>query len=193
MLKKAVLLHGTDSKPDDFWFPWLQLYLEKRGYEVYAPLLPNNHTPNKNTYEEFLKTSGWDFTNNILVGLSSGATTILNLLQSDWFPHVKACVLAGTFLNQKLTKDADWVVKGQFDNLFLDSYDPNVLLKKCHKFYFVHGSNNPYCDINDAKALSNKLDGTFITIKNGHHLGMTSGILELPQLTDVLEKDHILN
>ncbi|MDQ5953593.1 MAG: hypothetical protein QG647_328, partial [Patescibacteria group bacterium] len=41
MLKKAVLFHGTDSKPDDYWFPWLKSYLENNGYEVYVPLLPN--------------------------------------------------------------------------------------------------------------------------------------------------------
>ena len=193
MLKKAVLFHGTDSNPDDFWFPWLQSYLEQKGYKVYAPLLPNNHMPNKNTYDDFLKNSGWDFSDNLLIGLSSGATTILNLLQSEWFPKVKACVLAGTFLNEKLTKDADWVIKGQFDNLFLDSYRPNIMLKKCTKFYFVHGSNDPYCDINDAKELSGKLNGTFITIKNGHHLGKTSGLLDLPQLIKALEKDHILD
>lgn len=191
-MKRAVLLHSTDSKPDDYWFPWLKAYLERAGYEVYAPILPNNQIPNRHTYEQFLKASDWDFTDNLLVGHSSGATTVLNLLQSDWFPKVKACVLAGTFLNEKLTKDADWVVEGQFNNLFLDNYERTDILKKCDKFYFVHGSDDPYCDIEDAKELSYKLNGTFITIQNGHHLGKASGLLELPQLTDVLEQDHIL-
>lgn len=192
-MKRAVLLHGTDSSPSEHWFPWLRSYLEQKDYNVFAPLLPNNIKPNKHIYEEFLRYSGWDFTDNILVGHSSGATTILNLLHSDWLPPIKACVLAGTFLNQKLTKDADWVLKGQFENLFLDSYDPDIILKKCNKFYFVHGSNDPYCDINDAKELSKKLNGTFVTIKNGHHLGSTSGIVKLPQLTKAFENGRILN
>lgn len=190
-MKRATLLHSTDSKPNEYWFPWLQSYLEQKGYEVYAPLLPNNIVPNRHTYENFLKTSGWDFSDNLLIGHSSGATTVLNLLQSDWFPSVKASVLAGTFLNEKLTKDADWVMKGQFDNLFPDSYKPTAMLEKCSTFYFVHGSDDPYCDIADAKDLSDKLHGTFITIQNGHHLGKASGIVALPQLTDMLEKDHI--
>ena len=192
-MKRATILHDTDSSPSEHWFPWMKVYLEQNGYNVFAPLLPNHIKPNRHIYEDFLKDSGWDFTNNIIVGHSSGATTILNLLQSDWFPPVNTCVLAGTFLNQKLTKDADWVINGQFDNLFLDSYDPEIILKKCSKFYFVHGSNDPYCDINDAKELSKKINGTFITIKNGHHLGEPSGVLELPQITAVLEKDHILD
>ena len=58
-MKKAVLLHGTDGSPNDHWFPWLKKVLEENEYEVFAPTLPENHTPNRDVYEEFLKKSGW--------------------------------------------------------------------------------------------------------------------------------------
>lgn len=191
-MKKAVLLHGTDGKPTDHWFPWLEEQLEQAGYEVFAPVLPDNHKPNKDTYGKFLQESGWDFSDNIVIGHSSGATTILNLLLADWFPHAKAAMLAGAFLNEKLTKSAEWYEAGQFDNLFLDTYDPVVLRQKVDNFYFVHGDNDPYCDIKDTKQLCNELDGKFITIKDGHHLSGSSGITELPVLIDVLRADNLL-
>lgn len=189
----AVLLHGTSGNTTQHWFPWIKNELEQSGYEVFAPNLPNNDTPNKDTYEAFLRSSGWDFTDNILIGHSSGATTILNLLSSEWFPHVKAAVLIGTFLNEKLTKSVEWYVAGQFDNLFLPEYDPQILKAKADKYYFVHGDNDPYCDINDAKKLSDEVGGVFITIPQGHHLGGSSGFIELPELSNALHNDGLLD
>ena len=190
--RRAAIFHGTNGNPEHHWQPWIKKLLEQSGYEVYAPFLPDNDTPNRHTYETFLRESGWDFTDNVLIGHSSGATTVLNLLSSDWFPHVKAVVLVGTFLNEKLTKSVDWYVPGQFDNLFLENYDPAIIKSKADKFYFVHGDDDPYCDINDAKQLCSELGGTFIPIPNGHHLSSTSGRTELHDLEGVLRQDGLL-
>ena len=190
--KRAAIFHGTGNSPADCWLPWIKHLLEQSGYEVFAPLLPGNDTPNKDTYESFLRRSAWDFAGNVLVGHSSGATTILNLLSTDWFPHVSAAVLAGTFLNERLTESASWYVPGQFDNLFLPEYDPTVIKQKADTFYFVHGSNDPFCDIDDAKQFCNKVGGTFMTVPNGHHLGSGSGLTELPELASILRNDGIL-
>ena len=190
--KRAAIFHGTSGSPAKFWLPSIKRGLEASGYLVYAPTLPNNDKPNKDTYESFIRASGWDFTNNVLVGHSSGATTILNLLSADWFPHVEAVVLVGTFLNERLTKNAPWYTPGQFDDLFLPAYDPALIRQKADAFYFVHGSNDPFCDIKDAQKLCSELGGTFITIPNGHHLGDASGRTELPELEVMLKKDGII-
>lgn len=186
MQKKATIIHGTDSSPDDYWMPWLRNYLSSKGYDVFAPVLPENHTPNKNTYDAFLKASDWDFQDNILVGHSSGATTVLNLLSADWFPKVDQVILVGTFLSEDLLAGVSWYEKGQFDSLFLKEYNSNVIKQKAKKFIFVHGSDDPYCDIGLAKQLCMELDGTFITIQNGHHLAGKSGVTELPELLNEL-------
>lgn len=191
-MKRAVILHGTNGSPQDCWLPWLKKQLESRGYEVLCPLLPDNHTPNRYTYETFLKNTGWDFADNIIIGHSSGSTTALNLLMSDWFPKAKATILVGTFLNENLLRGVDWYVPGQFKDLFLDSYDPETLKHKSEKLYFVHGDDDPYCDINDAKELCSKVGGTFIEVPNGHHLGSSSGFYELPMLFDQLVTDKII-
>lgn len=186
-MKRAVLLHGTDGSPEYHWFPWIKNLLEQAGYQVFAPELPNNHRPNRFTYEDFLRSSGWDFTDNILVGHSSGATTVLNLLSSDWFPHVKTAVLVGTFLDEKLVKDIDGFENDQFEQLFLPDYDPELIRSKSDHFIFVHGSDDPYCDIDDARTLCEEIGGTFITIENGKHLNRDTGITEIPELVKSLE------
>lgn len=193
-MKKAVILHGTDSNPDDIWFVWLRKQLENSGYKVFSPLLPNNHTPNRATYNDFLKDAGWDFEDNILVGHSSGATTILNLLSEEWFPSIRASILVGAFLNERLlaAKAPSWYEQNQFTNLFLHEYDIDLLTKKGGKFYFVHGNDDPYCDIDDARKLCKEVRGVFIEVPNGGHLSQSWNIKEIPQLTDQLKADKIL-
>lgn len=32
-MKHAIIFHGTDCQPDDFWYGWLKGELEKLGYD----------------------------------------------------------------------------------------------------------------------------------------------------------------
>jgi len=192
VVKRAVILHGTDGHPSEHWLPWLKKLLESSGYQVFAPELPGNHTPNKAVYEEFLRESGWDFKDNVVIGHSSGATTVLNLLSTKWFPDVSAVVLVAAFLNENLLKHIDRFEPGQFDGLQLGSFDTKLVKSKADKFYFFHGSDDPYCDIKDAQKLCDQLGGKFTIIQNGHHLGVASGFTQIPQLEEVLRQDHIL-
>ena len=184
-MPSAVLLHGTDGSPDGNWFPWLRHQLEERGYQVWSPLLPENHTPNRHTYESFLKDSGWDYRDNLLIGHSSGATTALNLLSTAWFPRVRQTILVGTFLNERLLPGVDWYEPGQFDNLFPDNgFDRERLHSKSESFLFLHGDNDPYCALSDAKQLASSLGADMVTIHNGQHL--SSNRTELPELLPYL-------
>ena len=193
-MRRAVILHGTDGSPNELeWQGWLKYLLEEGGYEVYFPKLPHSHTPNLKVYNKFLLDSGWDFSDNVLVGHSSGATTLLYLLQQEWFPSVRAIILVGVFLNERLLIAAPWYVPGQFDDLFVEEFDIAKIKQKSDKFYFVHGDDDPYCDYIEAKELCKKLDGKFITASGAGHLGRAANIAELPELAKCLKIDEILN
>ncbi len=185
-MKKAVILHGTDGAPEHNWFPWLKNLLEANGVETWVPLLPDNDSPNRFKYETFLRDSGWDFTDNLLIGHSSGATTVLNLMQSDWFPRVDTAVTVATFLNERLLEAAKWYTTGQFDQLFPESFDIKLIKSKTSKFYLLHGNDDPFCDIKDAQRLCDQLNGSFIEVVGGLHLGINRK--ELPEILPVLKE-----
>jgi predicted alpha/beta hydrolase family esterase len=149
--------------------------------------LPDNHTPDRAKYEEFLKNSGWDFTDNVLIGHSSGATTVLNLLACDWLPQIKAAILVATFLNERALADASWYEPGQFDNLFSeDGFDPEAVRRKAEKIYFVHGNDDPYCLLEDTKNFSDLVGGKLTVVKAGLHL--SANRKELPELIPILDE-----
>lgn len=181
-MKRAVILHGTDSNPSENWFPWLKQKLEERGYEVWVPKLPGNHTPNREVYNNFLFQSGWDFTNNIVIGHSSGAVSVLNLLQDERCPHVKMGVMVSAWAKGTPAGMND----EQFEKLFSkDGFNFQEIIQKADKLEFIHSQDDPYCPLEQAKWLAGQTSATITTIPNGSHLG--SNFKELPQLWQILE------
>lgn len=114
-MKRAVLIHGTDGNPENNWFPWVRAKLEAAGYEVWAPAMPENHTPNREVYGDFLFSSGWDFTDNLVIGHSSGAVEVLNLLMDPRCPNIKLGVMVGAWAGGK---PGGYDTNEQFKNLF---------------------------------------------------------------------------
>lgn len=193
-MKRALILHGTNGTPHDHWLPWLRGELEAGGYEVVAPQLPGCDAPNRHTYSAYIRDLGIDFSDSLLVGHSSGATALLNLLSEDWFPSVRGTALVGVFLNEKLTESADWYEAGQFDGLFPEAgVDPELLRRKSGQLICIHGDDDPYCDYGDTQRFAASVGAQLITIRGGKHLSSSSGgITELPQLTDALRSRGLL-
>lgn len=195
-MKKAIILHGTGSTPDDNWFPWLKHELEFRGYEVFVPQLPDSSTPNRHRYDDFLRKSGWDFSDNIIVGHSSGSTTILNLLEQDWFPHVKAAVFVGFFVNNDYIENnpPEWYTPGQFKNLFPpEGFNFAKVKEKSEHRYVIHSDNDPYCDPKLAADTAKLIGAELRIVPGGKHLSKNSGgYIELPEIIEVLENNDLI-
>jgi len=77
-MKNALILHGTDfeetqNERNGNWFPWLKSELEKRGYSVWLPEIPQARRPNLERYWKFFQENKFNFNSEtVLVGHSSG-------------------------------------------------------------------------------------------------------------------------
>ena len=49
MNSAAIIIHGSYGNPNENWFPWLKMELEKIGYKVFVPVLPIYDLPVLNT------------------------------------------------------------------------------------------------------------------------------------------------
>jgi predicted alpha/beta hydrolase family esterase len=183
MMKRAVILHGTDGSPEINWFPWLKAKLEAEGYEVWVPHLPENHTPNREVYGDFLFGQGWDFADNLVIGHSSGAVEVLNLLMDERLPHVRLAVMVGAWKGDNPNGfPADTT---QFDGLFpSEGFDFAAIKSRSDKIEFLHGDDDPYCPLEQAKHLAQQLDAPITVVPNGHHLG--AKYTELPELWQLI-------
>lgn len=179
----ALILHGTDSNPEENWFPWLKRQLEDRGYNVWVPSLPENHTPNRTVYNDFLFSSEFDFKNSLMIGHSSGAVSVLNMLMDNRCPHIKQGIMVSAW--------AGGIPNGygenntQFDNLFpANGFDFELMKSKAESLSFVHSGNDPYCPLGQAEYLASKLGASLTVIQDGGHLGQQ--FTELPQVPDAI-------
>jgi hypothetical protein len=189
-LKKAVILHGTDGAPDHNWFPWLKVQLEGKGYEVWAPELPNNHTPNRQVYNDFLLSSRWDFTDNLVIGHSSGAVSVLNLLEDERCPHISTAILVSPWTDsERANLGAAGFTIEIFKDLFpKGGFKLGLIKQKADNFLVIHGDNDPYCPLGQAETLARELDCDIIKVPNGLHLTQGAGFYELPWLTEAMKE-----
>ena len=193
-MRRAVILHGTGGSPDSNWLPWLKTELEKRGYEVWVPHLPGNKTPDRRVYNDFLFSKGWDFTDNLLIGHSSGAVSILNLLADERCPRVRTSVLVGVWTDTgKANLNHGGLTRERFKNLIpADGFDTEAIRRKSDNWLVIHGENDPYCPLEQAERLAGQMKGDVIVVPGGGHLTHSSGFDELPQLLEALENRHWL-
>ena len=191
-MKRAVILHGTDGSPDENWFPWLKGELERRGFEVWVPLLPDNHTPNRKTYNNFLHESGWNFAENLVIGHSSGAVSILNMLDDDRFPAIDTAVLVGAWLRNIPNSVID---VERFGDLFPPKgFDFEKIKSKASHLLMLHGEDDPFCPVEQARELSHLLDAKLKVIADGLHFsaGLDPRFTKIPELINLLEKSESL-
>lgn len=186
-MKKVVILHGTDGKPEDNWFPWIKDELESHGYEVWVPLLPGNSAPNRNVYNDFLFGKGWDFTDNLIIGHSSGAVSVLNLVMDKRCPRIKAGVLVGIWESTEETP----LNPEPFVNLFPpNGFDYEVIAEKTGQLVFLHGDDDPFCPLEQARWMAERTHSDLIVVPEGHHLG--SKFDRLPILMEALDLRDLL-
>ncbi len=189
MTKRAVILHAMEQTSQGHWYPWLKEKLEKRGYEVWVPDLPNNFYPSAVEAKELLLSSGWDFSDNLVIGHSSGSLQLLYLLQN--LPHdvsVKAAVMVSSF---------DHALPGmeeQHQNLFSVDYDFAAIIKHAQNRIFVHAKDDPWCPLEGVENWAKHIDAELIVWEKGGHFStsLDPAFVEFPQLLSLLEKRSLV-
>jgi predicted alpha/beta hydrolase family esterase len=163
---KAIIFHGTDCKPDDttYWYSWLRSQLESSGYEVETPYYTDiNHEPINTFLPKVLQAHTFD-EDTVLVGHSSGATLILNILENVEAIISQAILVAG--FSQELPGDKNPILQ--------DSYDWEKIKSHVKDIYLINSVDDPWgCDDKQGRIMFDKLGGTQI-IRNEGHFGSAS-------------------
>ena len=186
-MPNALILHGTSGSPQENWFQWLKQQLENRGWTVWIPELPNSEAPNMRAYLNYLQNSNWEFSkDSIIIGHSSGAVAILGLLQNIATDlKIDSCYLVGAFKN-----DLGW---DSLRNLFQTPFDYEHIKTKARQITLIHSDDDPYCPLEHAKYLSQKLDAKLIIKQNQQHFSVSTAgesYTKFPFLLDLVIKNR---
>lgn len=170
-MKNAVLLHGTGSNPDNFWFRWLRQELAANGYgKIYAPQLPDTDNPRLDTWPSFvLDNYGFD-EDTLLIGHSAGCPTALAILERLQQPIRRTILVAGFVRLAEMEDDHP---------MLLQSPDWEAMRRNGGEFYFLNSDNDPWgCTHAQGEQLRSYLGGTLVVASGQGHFG--SAVFEQP-------------
>ncbi len=190
MTKRVFIIHGWDGYPEEGCFPWLKKELEKRGFQVFNPAMPEPLNPQINTWVSFLKKQvGVPDKDTFLFGHSIGAQTILRYLESLNESEIigGAVFLAGwVHLTDKAfeTEEDSKIAKPWLETpINWDKVKSHV-----GGFIGIFSDSDSLVPLTDSEIFREKLGAEIIIEHNKGHFSGSDGTTELPSaLNSVLE------
>jgi len=176
MVGKGILKKG--------WRPWLRKELEKKGFNVFVPAMPESANPIMNKWVPYLS----DVVKKpdekcYFVGHSLGCITILRYLKTlKGKEKVGGVVLVAGF-GEDLAYEG---YKRELSSFFAKSVDWEKIKKHCKKFVAINSEDDPWVSIKNNKLFQEKLSAKSIIHKNMKHYSGDDGVNELPIVLEEL-------
>jgi uncharacterized protein len=185
MPKRVFIIHRWSGSPAADWYPWLKVELEKRGFEVHVPEMPDADHPKIETWVPFLaKQIGKLDEDTFLVGHSVGCQTILRFLESAK-EKVGGCVFVGGWLPLKnLTADEKSVAKPWLET----PINFEKVRKATKNSTAIFSDNDPYVPLNNMKLFEQNLGAKIVLESKKGHFTDEEGVKELPVVMNELLK-----
>lgn len=184
MEKRVIIVHGWAGKPNHGWYPWLAKELERKGFEVQVPELPNTQTPKISPWVSTLASVVSDPNENTyLVGHSIGCQTILRYLETLSGDQKVGGVIfvAGFFTLQGLEEGEPEIAAPWLET----PIDTDKVRMHLDKSIAIFSSDDPYVPLENQKYFQDKVGSETILLENMGHFTEEDGTRDLPI---VLEK-----
>ena len=162
-MKEAVILHGTDETDQSFWLPYAKAELEKKGFTVSIPALPQAAKPDlKNWLPVALKETYTVRT--VLIGHSAGCPLILSVLENINV-RIKQAILVSGYARPKSDDPKP-------EPILQNNYNWEKVRGSVEDIVFINSDNDPWgCDDVEGRYMLDNLGGTLIIKKGEGHMG----------------------
>lgn len=185
-MKRAVIVHCWSGTPNYCWYPWVKQALEKRGFQVTVPAMPETDLPQLKLWLPKLKEIVGEPDEELyLIGHSAGSLTIMRYLEQ--MTDVK---VAGVALVAGFTDDLGYE---ELANFFATPFDFEAIKRHVDKgIALIHSDNDPYVPVKYGYELANKLAAELAILPaKGHFSGPideASSCRELPEVIEAIEE-----
>ncbi len=184
-MKRAIIVHCWGGYPEYCWYPHAKAELEKAGFKVEVPAMPDTDNPDLSKWlprlSEVVGTPDKDL---YLIGHSAGVPTILRYLE-QLAPGEK---IGGAVFVAGFTDPIDPVKFPPLKTFFNGELDYAAIKSHCDKFVDIASDNDPYVPLRYSDILRDKL-GAEIIVKHAmkHFSGAVDGEESCTELPDVVE------
>lgn len=180
--KKLIIVHGWEGSPNSDWLPWLRGEMERRGWEVHVPALPNAKNPKIHEWLPALALVADKVDENtFMVGHSLGCITVLRFLEN--LPEevqIGGAILVAGFDNPLNSRE--------LEDFFAAPINWEKAKRNCKKFVSIHSEDDPVVPVDNSVRFKNKLDAKETVVSGYRHFAGEHGITSLPLvLQELLE------
>lgn len=172
-MKNAILLHGSSCTPGSYWLPSIKKFLEKNGYDVWAPQLPKPEAPDLRLQLPFVLENGAFNSETIIIGHSSACPLILSVLEKIGARISRAILVAG--YARKLGKMKEPSLKKlekAAEPILQPKYKWAKIRRSVEDIIFINSDNDPWgCDDKEGYYMLQNIGGTLIIRHGEGHMG----------------------
>ena len=196
MKKRVFIIHGWGGSPNSEWLPWLKKELEKKGFEVFVPEMPNTEEPKIEEWVPFLENLvGEPDENTYFIGGSIGCQTIMRYLETllENKKVGRVIFVAGWFdltdFTCKEVPEDEEECKKIAKPWIETSIDLKKVKNSAKSFTAIFSDNDPYVELNNKDIFEKELGAEIIIEHNKGHFNDDYNIKELPVVLDSILKD----
>lgn len=179
-MKRVIIIHQWMAGADGDWRPWLKSELQKLGYEVLVPEMPDIDTPVIERWvNKIAEVVGKPDINTYLVGHSIGCQAILRYLETIDTPVGGAVFVAGWFNLKNLESPEVEEIAKPWIETPIDLEKVKTVLPKST---LIISDNDPFGCFEENKVRFSELGSKIITIHKAGHISAEDGFVELPEI-----------
>ena len=159
-IRRVILLHGKGGTGTGAFKPWLKSRLEKLGYEVHSPDLPNSTEPNDDEQADFLQKNFKLDASTAILGHSFGGIVALRLLERG--------VNLGRIrlLEKPITpRFKDGMERSSVAEALQKGFDFEKIKANCGGFIALYDTNDNVVALSDGESYARELHCLLLTTK----------------------------
>ncbi len=163
-MRNAMIFHGSGENPGSYWYPSIRNFLERQGYEVWAPQLPEPKpdAPELAVQLPYVLKNGKFNEGTVIIGHSAGCPLALSVLENIGVKISKAVLVAGFSRPMKDPKNP----------ILQEKYDWERIKRNVKDIIFINSDNDPWgCDDKQGEHMFRQLGGTLIIRHGEGHMG----------------------
>lgn len=184
MQKRFFIIHGWGGSPTNYWFPWLKNELEKKGFIVTNPSMPQPENPTIENWVGYLtEIVGEADENTYFVGHSIGCQAILRYIEKIQKPIGGIVCVAG-FLNSLNLDDGE---SEKIAKPWLETpMNYEKVKKNAEKIIAIFSDDDESVGLENKDLFEKFLAAKTIVEHNMGHFSGDAGIKELPSALDAV-------
>lgn len=186
MKKRIFIIHRWDGAPDKDWLPWAKEELEKKGYEVVVPEMPNTEEPKIEEWIPFLSNLVGEVDGNtFFIGHSVGCQTIMRYLETIYPEKIGGIIFVAPWFNLINLEDDDseMIAKPWIEN----PIDLEKIKSATDNITVFMSDNDPFVPLTDKEIFESKLNARMIVSNNKGHFTQDDGVAELPEIINLIK------